>query len=47
MKLLKWLLKWTGIVMLVAVLAGGIYLFVAYQTSTNDCESKTGAPLIL
>jgi NADPH:quinone reductase-like Zn-dependent oxidoreductase len=44
MKVLKWLLKWTGIVMLVAVLTGGIYLFVAYQTSTNDCESKTGAP---
>jgi NADPH:quinone reductase-like Zn-dependent oxidoreductase len=44
MKLVKRLLKWTGIVMLVIVLAGAVYLFVAYQTSTNDCDSKSGAP---
>jgi NADPH:quinone reductase-like Zn-dependent oxidoreductase len=44
MKLLKRILKWTGIVMLVVVLVGGVYLFIAYWTSTNDCESKAGAP---
>jgi NADPH:quinone reductase-like Zn-dependent oxidoreductase len=42
MKLLKRLLKWTGIVILIAVLVGGTYLFVAYWTSPNDCESKAG-----
>jgi NADPH:quinone reductase-like Zn-dependent oxidoreductase len=44
MKLLKLILKWTGIVMLVLVLVGGVYLFFAYWTSTNDCESKIAAP---
>jgi len=43
MKLLKRLLKWTGIVILIAVLLGGTYLFVAYWTSPNDCEPKAGA----
>ena len=35
-------LKWgfiTGIVVLV------IWIFIAYWTSTNDCDSKTGAPV--
>jgi len=44
MKILKRILKWIGIVMSVLVLVGGVYLFVAYWTSTNDCESQTGAP---
>ena len=38
MKLIKRILKWTGIVTLVAVVAGGLYLFVAYWRSTNDCD---------
>lgn len=44
MTLLKRILKWIGIVMLAVVLAGGIYLFVSYWTSTNDCDSRTGPP---
>jgi NADPH:quinone reductase-like Zn-dependent oxidoreductase len=44
MKLVKRILKWAGIVMLVVVLVGGLYLSVAYWTSTNDCDSKTGVP---
>src|SRR2546423_9611970 len=42
MKLVKRLLKWTGVVMLVVVLVSGISLSVAYWASTNDCDSKTG-----
>jgi NADPH:quinone reductase-like Zn-dependent oxidoreductase len=45
MKLVKRVLKWTGIVGLVVVLIGGLYLFVAYWFSTNDCERNAGAPI--
>jgi NADPH:quinone reductase-like Zn-dependent oxidoreductase len=44
MKLVKRILKWTGIVILVAVLAGGLYLFVAYWQSSNDCDHNAAAP---
>jgi NADPH:quinone reductase-like Zn-dependent oxidoreductase len=44
MKLVKRILKWTGIAILVVVLAGGLFLFVAYWRSTNDCDSTAGAP---
>lgn len=44
MKLVKRILKWTGIVTLVAVLVGGLYLFVAYWQSSNDCGRNTAAP---
>jgi NADPH:quinone reductase-like Zn-dependent oxidoreductase len=44
MKLLKRILKWTSIAMLVAVLIGGVYLFIAYWRSTSDCERNTAAP---
>ena len=44
MKLIKRILKWTSIVTLVVLLAAGLYLFVAYWQSTNDCESNTAAP---
>ena len=44
MKLVKRILKWTGIVMLVVVLVGGLSLFVAYWQSSNDCERNTAAP---
>ena len=44
MKLVKRIIKWTGIVMVIAVLVSGLYLSVAYWTSTNDCDSKTGVP---
>jgi NADPH:quinone reductase-like Zn-dependent oxidoreductase len=44
MKFVRRIFKWTSIVMLVVVLAGGLYLFVAYWRSTNDCQGNTAAP---
>jgi NADPH:quinone reductase-like Zn-dependent oxidoreductase len=44
MKLVKRVLKWIGIVTLVAVLVGGLYLFVAYWRSSSDCDRNTAAP---
>ncbi|MEY2520388.1 MAG: hypothetical protein QOF24_2147, partial [Verrucomicrobiota bacterium] len=44
MKLIKRIFRWTGIVILVVVLAGGLYLFVSYWQSSNDCDRNTGAP---
>ena len=44
MKLLKRILKWPGIVILVAVLGSGLYLFVAYWQSSNDCDRDTAVP---
>ena len=44
MKLFKRILKWTGIVILVAVLGSGLYLFVAYWQSSNDCDRDTAVP---
>src|SRR2546423_764843 len=44
MKLIKRILKWIGVAMLFVALAGGLYLFVAYWRSTNDCEQDTAAP---
>ena len=44
MKLVKRIFKWTGIIALVVVLASGLWLFVAYWKSTNDCERNTAAP---
>lgn len=45
MKLIKRIFKWTGIVLLLLVLAGGLYLFVAYWQSSNDCDLHTAAPV--
>lgn len=44
MKLLRQILKWTGIVMLVVVLVSALFLFVAYWRSTNDCDRISAAP---
>jgi NADPH:quinone reductase-like Zn-dependent oxidoreductase len=44
MKRVKWIFKWTGIVILTLVLAGGLYLFVAYWQSSNDCDRNPAAP---
>ena len=44
MKLLKRILKWTGIVILALMFISGVLLFVGYWTSTNECDSKTGVP---
>src|SRR3954464_5423702 len=43
MRLIKRILKWTAIVILVVVLAGGLFLFVAYSRSTNDCDRNSAA----
>jgi len=44
MKLIKRIFKWTGIVILVVVLASGLWLFVAYWRSSSDCERTTATP---
>ena len=44
MKLIRRIFKWTGIAILVAALAGGLYLFVAYWRSSSDCDRDTAAP---
>jgi NADPH:quinone reductase-like Zn-dependent oxidoreductase len=44
MKLVRRVLKWTGIVMLIVVLASGLLLFVAYWKSTNDCDGNAATP---
>lgn len=41
MKILKRILKWGGIAVLVLLLGGALFLFIAYWRSTNDCESLT------
>jgi NADPH:quinone reductase-like Zn-dependent oxidoreductase len=43
MKLIRRLLKWTGIVILVLVIGSGIFLFVAYWQSSNDCDRNPAA----
>jgi len=45
MKLIKRLFKWTGITILIVVLAGGLYLFVDYWRSSNDCDLHAAAPV--
>src|SRR5882762_3642268 len=44
MKLVKQILKWTGIVVLFAALVSSLWLFVAYWISTNDCNRYTTIP---
>src|SRR5437660_9450452 len=44
MKLVKRILKWTGIVVLFILLALVTWLFIAYWTSTNDCNRYTTIP---
>src|SRR5947208_8662018 len=44
MKLVKRILKWTGIVVLFVALVSSIWLFVAYWTSTNDCNRNAATP---
>jgi NADPH:quinone reductase-like Zn-dependent oxidoreductase len=43
MKLIKRILKWIGFAILFVTLAGGLYLFVVYWRSTNDCEQNPAA----
>src|SRR6266513_257639 len=44
MKLVKRILKWTGIVMLGVALVSSLLLFVAYWKSTNDCGRTAATP---
>ena len=44
MKLLKRILKWAGIVILVLVVVSGLFLFVSYWQSSNDCDRDTAVP---
>src|SRR6267378_1579212 len=44
MKLVKRILKWTGIVVLFVALVSSLWLFVAYWKSTNDCGRNATAP---
>ena len=44
MKLIKRIFKWAGIVILVIVLASGLWLFVAYWRSSSDCERTIATP---
>jgi NADPH:quinone reductase-like Zn-dependent oxidoreductase len=41
MKLLKKILKWTALVLLLALIG---WLFIGYWTSTNDCDRYTATP---
>ena len=43
MKVVKRILKWTGIVILGLLLVSALWLFVAYWRSTNDCDRDTAA----
>jgi NADPH:quinone reductase-like Zn-dependent oxidoreductase len=44
MKLVKRILKWTGIVVLFVALVSSLWLLVVYWKSTNDCGRNTTAP---
>src|SRR5437660_5935540 len=44
MKLIKRILKWTGIVVLFVALVSSLWLFVAYWKSTNDCQRNAATP---
>src|SRR5947209_6219491 len=44
MKLVKRILKWTGIVVLFVAMVSSIWLFVAYWKSTNDCGRNAASP---
>jgi NADPH:quinone reductase-like Zn-dependent oxidoreductase len=41
---LKRILKWSARVILLALILGFLAVFIAYWTSTNDCDRNTGPP---
>jgi len=41
---IKRILKWTGRLLLLALLIAFVCGFIAYWRSTNECDRKTGAP---
>src|SRR6266446_5510182 len=44
MKLVRRILKWTGISVLFVALVSSLWLFVAYWKSTNDCNHNSATP---
>ena len=43
-RILKGIVKWTLRLVLLALVLGSLLVFIAYWTSTNDCDRKTGVP---
>jgi len=43
-RILKNILKWTSLLILFALFAGVILIFIAYWRSTNDCDRNPAAP---
>jgi len=43
-RILKSILKWTSLLILFALFAGVILIFIAYWRSTNDCDRDAAAP---
>src|SRR5712671_4885081 len=43
-RILKSILKWTSFLILFALFAGVILIFIAYWRSTNDCDRNAAAP---
>lgn len=43
-RILKRILKWTGIAILLLILGLAAFLFISYWRSTNDCEQLAAAP---
>jgi NADPH:quinone reductase-like Zn-dependent oxidoreductase len=44
MRVIRRIFKWIGILTLTVTLVGGVYLFVAYWQSSNDCDRNSSAP---
>ncbi len=45
LKAMKRILKWAGIVSVGVLVLGFVWLFIAYWTSTNDCQRNTAPPV--
>lgn len=45
MKIVKAILKWTLRLLILVTVLAGVWLFIAYWTSTNDCERYSAIPV--
>ena len=43
-RILKRIVKWTGVAILLLLLGLAVFLFISYWRSTNDCEQLAAAP---